>query len=141
METRLSLITLGVRDLKRSRAFYEKLGFTASSASNENVVFFQCGALALGLFGWDALAEDAQVPAAGEGFRGISVSQNVRTREEVARVLAEAEAAGAKIVRPAGEVFWGGHIGYFTDPDDHLWEIAWNPAFAIGPDGALTLPV
>ena len=140
METRLSLVTLGVRDLPRARAFYEKLGFKASSVSNENVTFFQCGALALGLFGWDALAEDAHVPAMGDGFRGVSLAQNVRTKEEVAKVLAEAEAAGGKVVKPAQDVFWGGPSGYFTDPDGHLWEVAWNEAFVIGADGSITLP-
>lgn len=140
METRLSLITLGVHDLPRARAFYEKLGFKASTVSNENVAFFQCGAMALGLFGWDALAKDAHVSERGDGFRGVSLAHNVRTREEVARVLAEAEAAGGVIVKPAQDVFWGGHSGYFTDPDGHLWEVAWNPGFVIGADGAIKLP-
>lgn len=140
MDCRLSLITLGVADIARSRAFYEKLGLRASNASNEDVVFFQLNGLALGLFGREALAEDAAVRAAGDGFRGVALAYNVRAREEVATVLAEAKAAGARIVRPAEDVFWGGHRGYFTDPDGHLWEVAWNPHFPLDEDGNLRLP-
>jgi catechol 2,3-dioxygenase-like lactoylglutathione lyase family enzyme len=140
VEPRLSLITLGVRDMARARAFYEALGFVASSASNEDVTFFQAGGAALGLFGWDPLAQDAGVPPAGDGFRGVTVAHNVRDKHEVAAVLAAAEAAGGRIVTPAHDVFWGGHNGYFADPDGHLWEIAWNPFFPLGDDGSLQLP-
>ncbi len=140
MEPRISLVTLGVKDVARARRFYERLGFRASSSSNEQVAFFQAGGMALGLYGWDALAEDAQVASAGAGFRGVSVAQNVRRKEDVAAVLAEAEAAGGRIVKPAEDVFWGGHSGYFADPDGHLWEVAWNPGFALAEDGALKLP-
>lgn len=140
MEPRISLITLGVRDVARARAFYESLGFVASSASNENVTFFQTGGAALGLFGWEPLAQDAGVTPTGDGFRGITVAHNVRDRADVAAVLAQAEAAGGRIVTPAHDVFWGGHNGYFTDPDGHLWEIAWNPFFPLGADGSLQLP-
>lgn len=140
MEPRISLVTLGVKDVARARRFYERLGFRASSASNEQVAFFQAGGMGLGLYGWDALAEDAQVASAGAGFRGVSVAQNVRRKEDVAAVLAEAEAAGGRIVKPAEDVFWGGHSGYFADPDGHLWEVAWNPGFALAEDGALKLP-
>lgn len=141
MEPRLSLVTLGVADMARARAFYEGLGFRASSASQDSVTFFQIGPLALGLFGRDALAADAGAPAgAPGGFSGITLAQNVRTREAVAAVLAEAEAAGGRIVKPAEDVFWGGHSGYFADPDGHLWEVAWNPFFEIAADGALKLP-
>ena len=140
MEPRISLITLGVRDVARARAFYEALGFVASSASNESVAFFPAGGAALGLFVWGSLAEDAGVEPAGEGFRGVTVAHNVRDKAEVAAVLAAAEAAGGRIVKPAQDVFWGGHNGYFADPDGHLWEIAWNPFFPIAPDGSLQLP-
>jgi catechol 2,3-dioxygenase-like lactoylglutathione lyase family enzyme len=140
VEPRLSLITLGVRDMARARAFYEALGFVASSAGNEDVTFFQAGGAALGLFGWDPLAQDAGVPPAGDGFRGVTVAHNVRDKHEVAAVLAAAEAAGGRIVTPAHDVFWGGHNGYFADPDGHLWEIAWNPFFPLGDDGSLQLP-
>jgi len=140
VEPRISLITLGVRNVASARAFYEALGFTASSASSESVAFFQAGGMALGLFGWDALADDARVPSAGDGFRGVTLAHNVRDKSEVAKVLAAAEAAGGRIVKPAQDVFWGGHCGYFADPDDHLWEVAWNPSFPIADDGSLQLP-
>lgn len=140
MEPRISLITLGVADVARARAFYERLGFVASSASNAQVTFFQLGDMALGLFGWDALAADAGVSAERGGFRGVALAQNVRTKADVAALLAEAEAAGGRIVKLAQDVFWGGHSGYFADPDGHLWEVAWNPGFALADDGALKLP-
>jgi hypothetical protein len=140
MESRLSLVTLGVTDIRRSRAFYEALGWKASSASNEHVTFFHGAGVVLALFGRDALAEDANLPADGTGFRGISLAHNVRTKEEVAALLLEAERAGARIVKPAQDVFWGGHSGYFADPDGHLWEIAWNPIFGLNAQGAVVLP-
>lgn len=141
MEPRISIVTLGVRDLARARAFYEALGFVVSSSSNDNIVFFQAGAMALALYGWEALAEDAQLPADGAGFRGLTLAHNVREKAQVAQVLAAAEAAGGRILKPAQDVFWGGHSGYFADPDGHLWEVAWNPGFEIAADGALLLPV
>lgn len=140
MEPRVSLITLGVADLARARTFYEKLGFRASSASQGDVVFFQAGALALSLYPRESLAEDAQVGAEGSGFAGLTLAHNVRSKGEVAAVLAEAERAGGRILKPAQDVFWGGHSGYFADPDGHLWEVAWNPFFELAPDGALKLP-
>jgi catechol 2,3-dioxygenase-like lactoylglutathione lyase family enzyme len=141
VEPRISLITLATRDLARAQAFYEALGFVASSSGNESVAFFRAGGVVLGLFGWDELAEDAGVPAAGEGFRGVTIAHNVRDRSEVATVLAAAEAAGGRIVTPAHDVFWGGHNGYFADLDGHLWEVAWNPFFPLAEDGSLDLPV
>lgn len=140
MEPRVSLITLGVADLARARAFYEALGFAASSASQDGIVFFQAGPLGLALFPRTELAHDVGVPAQGSGFRGITLSHNVRTKEEVGPVIAAAVAAGGREVKPAQDVFWGGHSGYFTDPDEHLWEVAWNPHAPIGPDGAFLLP-
>ncbi|MDQ7988690.1 MAG: VOC family protein [Candidatus Dactylopiibacterium sp.] len=131
MEARLTLITLGVADLARARAFYLALGFPLHPASQEKVVFLQANGLLLSLYGREALAEDVGCPAAGQGFRGITLAHNVAQREDVARVLAEAEAAGARIVKPAQEVFWGGVSGYFADPDEHLWEVAWNPFLKI----------
>ena len=112
-EPRVSLITLGVADLARARAFYESgLGFRASPASQGDIVFFQLGGLALALFPRAALAQDAGVEEAG----------------------------GGRITRGAEAAFWGGRTGYFTDPDGHLWEIAWNPHFTLEPDGSLRLP-
>lgn len=140
MEPRISLVTLGVADLARSRRLYERLGWRASGASQESVAFFQAGGMALGLYGREALAEDAGLSVEGSGFRGVALAYNVRTPEEVAATLAEAEAAGARVVKPAEDAFWGGRSGYFADPDGHLWEVAWNPHFPLGPDGSLRLP-
>jgi uncharacterized protein len=140
MERRINYITLGVADLARARAFYEKLGFHASSASQGDIVFFQLGAVTLSIFPREELAKDIGVSAEGGGFSGVTLAHNVATKEEVAVLLAEAEAAGGRIVKPAQDVFWGGHSGYFSDPDGHLWEVAHNPFVTIGPDGVIALP-
>lgn len=142
MEQRLSLVTLGVADVARSRRFYEEgLGWTPSSASRESIVFFQLGGIALALFGRAALAEDAHLPPTpAEGFGGITLAHNVGSRAEVDAVMAHAERAGARILKPAQDVFWGGYSGYFADPDGHPWEVAWNPFVTLGPDGSLRLP-
>ncbi len=140
MEPRVSLITLGVADLPRAKAFYTQLGFLASSVGGAEVVFLQAGPMALCLFPRESLACDADVPAEGSGFRGIAIAHNVRTREDVDAVIAEAVAAGAVTVKPAHDANWGGRSGYFADPDGHLWEVAWNPHFPLSPEGALSLP-
>ncbi len=140
MEQRLSLVTLGVRDLAVSRAFYRRLGWKESSPGNEDVAFFQCGGLVFALWSRDALMEDARVEGPGSGFANISLAHNVRSKAEVDATLNEAEKAGAKILRPAGDVFSGGYTGYFADPDGFAWEVAWNPGFEILPDGGIKLP-
>lgn len=142
MEPRVSLITLGVDDLERAQRFYEALGWKRSNASVAGeVAFYQAGGSALALWSWRSLAEDARVPAAGDGFRRAALAQNVRTKEDVDRVLAEAEAAGAVVTKPGEEPpHFTGRTGYFADPDGHLWEVAWNPAFKLAEDGSLTLP-
>jgi hypothetical protein len=140
MEPRISLVTLGVRDIERSRRFYLDLGWTLSSASNDDVAFFHSGGAVLGLYGRDALAEDAAIAAEGSGFGGIALSHNVATREEVETVLAEAVAAGATVLNPARDVFWGGYIAHFADPDGHPWEVAWNPGFPLDAEGRVQLP-
>lgn len=140
MEQRLSIVTLGVSDLSRSREFYERLGWRSSTASSEAIVFFQAGCMALALYPRAELARDANVAADGTGFAGITLAYNARSREDVDRVLAEAKAAGAKILKPAQEAFWGGYSGYFSDPDGFLWEVAWNPFFRIAENGAMQLP-
>lgn len=140
MEPRFSILSLGVRDLGASTAFYEGLGWQKSGQSNDTITFFQAGGAILGLYPWDALAEDAAVPPKGEGFQGFTIAHNCRSREEVDAVLAEAAAAGARITKPAQDVFWGGYSGYFADPDGHLWEVAWNPFFPIAEDGSIALP-
>jgi predicted lactoylglutathione lyase len=140
MEQRVSLINLGVADLTRSREFYERLGWRRSMAETEGVVFFQAGGMVLSLFPLSELAKDANIPADGYGFSGVALAYNARTREEVDAVPAEAQAAGAKILKPAQEAFWGGYSGYFADPVGFLWEVAWNPSFAIAGDGSIKLP-
>lgn len=141
MDQRLSLITLGVSDLAKSRAFYtEGLGWTASSASEESVVFIQLGGIGLALYPRHLLAEDANPPNTGRGFGGITLAYNARTKADVDTVLVQAERAGAKILKPAQDVFWGGYSGYFADPDGTPWEVAWNPHFPLSPDGSLNLP-
>ncbi len=127
MEQRLSVVTLGVADLERSRRFYEQgLGWRRANASDE-VVFYQAGGMVLALYRRNALAEDAHLPAEGSGFGGITLAYNARDRREVETALAEAAAAGATILKPAQDVFWGGYSGYFADPEGNLWEVAFNP--------------
>lgn len=140
MEQRVSIITLGVADLKRSQEFYERLGWRPSTAKSEGIVFFQAGGIALALYPRDELAKDANVAAAGDAFRAISLAYNGRNRAEVDTVLKEAEAAGAKILKPAQEALWNGYSGYFSDPDGFLWEVAWNPFFPIAKDGSIRIP-
>ncbi|MBM0224844.1 VOC family protein [Micromonospora sp. ATA51] len=139
MEQRISLVTLGVADLARARAFYERLGWRGQEV--EQTVFFQAGGLAVVLWGRDKLADDAGLTDRGaDGFGGLSLAQNVRSREEVDAILREAVEAGATVTRPARETFYGGYAGCFTDPDGHLWEIAWNPGLPLGEDGTLIVP-
>jgi catechol 2,3-dioxygenase-like lactoylglutathione lyase family enzyme len=140
MEQHVSIITLGVADLRRSREFYERLGWRRSMAKAEGVVFFQAGGMALALFPRAELAKDANVAAEGDGFKGISLAYNARSRAEVDSVLDEAEAAGAILLKPAQEAFWGGYSGYFSDPDGFLWEVAWNPSFSMAEDGSIRIP-
>ena len=140
MEQRVSIITLGVADLGRSREFYERLGWRRSMAKEEGIVFFQAGGMALALYPRSELAKDANIAADGQGFNGVALAYNARTREEVDSVLVEAKVAGARILKPAEQAFWGGYSGYFSDPDGFLWEVAWNPSFPIAADGSIRLP-
>ncbi len=140
MEQRVSIVTLGVADLKRSREFYERLGWRRSMAKAEGVVFFQAGGMALALYPRQELAKDANIAADGQGCSGMALAYDARSREEVDSVVAEAAAAGAKILKPAQEAFWGGYSGYFSDRDGFSWEIAWNPSFPIAQDGSLHIP-
>ena len=127
MDAHITLITLGVSNLQRSVAFYEGgLGLPRSNNS-QAIAFFQMRGTILSLYPWDKLAEDAQVPSSGSGFRGFTLSHNVASREEVDQILDQAVKAGAKLAKPAQKAAWGGYHGYFSDPDDHLWEVAWNP--------------
>ena len=139
MEQRVSLITLGVRDLERARAFYEGLGWTTRAAPGDDVVFFQAGGIVVALWGRDQLAEDSGVDDSG-GWGGVTLAYNTRTPAEVDEVIEQARAAGAAIPREPGETFWGGYSGMFVDPDGHPWEVAHNPRWTITEDGATVLP-
>lgn len=133
MKPRISMITLGVRDLAVAVKFYEiGLGFPRMESPPE-VAFFTLNGSWLGLYSRTALAEDATVPPEGNGFEGFTLSHNVSSEEEVEQVMSQALAAGATLVKAAQKVFWGGYSGYFKDPDGHLWEIAHNPHFWVGP--------
>jgi uncharacterized protein len=138
MDQRVSLVTLGVRDLSRVRAFYEALGWKTNAAADDDVVFFQAGCMIVALWGRDRLAEDTAVEDTG-GWGGITLAYNTRSPEEVDAVIAEAEAAGGTILRPGAETFWGGYSGVFADPEGHAWEVAHNPHWAIGEDGSVSL--
>jgi hypothetical protein len=139
MEQRLSVITLLVRDLAAARAFYlDGLGWRASSSGGDEITFIDAGGVVLGLYPRDAFQNEVEVGAAGGA--AVTLAHNTRSREEVDTVLAEAEAAGGRIVKPAEEVFWGGYSGYVADPDDHLWEIVWNPFWSLDDAGRVVLP-
>ena len=138
MEQRLSLITLGVADLARARAFYEALGWRSGAAPADDVVFFQSSGMIVALWGRDQLAEDSGVEDAG-GWGGVTLAHNVNSPKEVDAVIAEAEKAGARIARPGGKTFWGGYSGIFVDPEGHPWEVAHNPHWTLGQDGSITL--
>jgi catechol 2,3-dioxygenase-like lactoylglutathione lyase family enzyme len=138
MEQRVSLVTLGVHDLPRARAFYEALGWRTNAGPDDGVVFFQAGGMIVALWGRADLAEDSGVQDSG-GWGGITLAHNVRSPAEVDALIAEADAAGATVTRPGAETFWGGYSGAFTDPDGHAWEVAHNPHWTLADDGSVTL--
>jgi catechol 2,3-dioxygenase-like lactoylglutathione lyase family enzyme len=138
VEQRLSLVTLGVADLARARAFYEALGWRTGAAPADDVVFFQSGGMIVALWGRDQLTEDSGVEDGG-GWGGVTLAHNVGSPEEVDAVIAEADKAGARIARPGGKTFWGGYSGVFVDPDGHPWEVAHNPHWTIAEDGSVRL--
>ena len=138
MDQRVSLVTLGVADLDRARRFYEALGWTSPSVPDDGVVFFQCGGMVLALWSRASLAEDSAVVDPG-GWGGVTLAYNARSPEDVDAVIAEAEAAGARIARHGAETFWGGYSGAFVDPEGHAWEVAHNPHWTIQDDGSVTL--
>ena len=136
----LSLVTLGVRDVSASRAFYEGLGLIASGFESDDIAFFDMNGTVLALYGREALARDANVPTGGEGFRASACAFNVASETDVDAVIVHAEACGARITRQPERVFWGGYSGYFADPDGHLWEVAYNPITELDEHGRLTVP-
>ena len=129
MKPKISLLTLGVRDMARSLAFYrDGLGLpTHNYEEGADVVFFALEGTWLAIHPREKLAEDAQIPAEGHGFSGVTIAHNEQSKEKVDEVYARAVAAGAKVVKKPQDVFWGGYSGYFADPDGHLWEVAFNP--------------
>ena len=136
---RVTLITLGVADLDRSRQFYAALGWIPTR-EQEGVIFYQINGLVLGLFGLGPLAEDQGRPDAVLGSGAMTLAQNFRTTEEVDAAFARALTAGAAALKKPEEVFWGGYSGYYADPDGHVWEVAMNPFWPLNDDGSLTLP-
>jgi len=130
MEPRISLVTLGVRDLGRALAFYEALGWSDAQQPDDEIAFFQAGGMVFGL--WTALG--------GHGAPGIELAHNVRSPEEVDALLAAAQRAGATIVRPAARAEWGGYTGAFADLDGYVWEVAQNPDWTLRDDGSIRLP-
>lgn len=138
MERRISLITLGVADVSRSRAFYDALGWAGTSPDGE-VVFIQTGGMVLALWDRALLAADSARPDGG-GWGGVTLAHNVRSPAEVDAVLREAADAGATIGRPGAPTEWGGYSGVFVDPDGHPWEVAHNPAWELADDGTVHLP-
>ena len=138
MKQRVSLITLGTRDLGRARRFYEALGWRTGAAPGDDVVFFQAGDMVLALWDRERLAEDSGV-ADGGGWGGVTLALNLGSPPEVDTAIEEARAAGAEIVREPAETFWGGYSGVFVDPDGHAWEVAHNPHWTIAEDGSLRI--
>ena len=139
MDQRLSLITLGVSDLDRSRSFYEGLGWRTRAEPGDDVVFFQAGGMIVALWDRKTLASDSEVEDSG-GWGGITLAYNTRSSEEVDAVIEEARKAGATIGREPAETFWGGYSAIFIDPDGHPWEVAHNPRWTIADDGSVRLP-
>ena len=132
MEPRISIITLGVTDLPRAVEFYrDGLGLPLYDENTESIAFFQNHGTWMALYPREALAEDVGIAAEGSGFSGVTLAHNVRSREEVDALLDVAVAAGANLIKPAQDTFWGGYSGYFADPEGYLWEVAWNPHFWI----------
>jgi predicted lactoylglutathione lyase len=138
MEQRLSLVTLGVGDLARARAFYEALGWTTGAGADDDVVFFQAGGMIVALWSRASLAEDSGVEDSG-GWGGVTPAYNARSPAEVDAVIEEARRAGARIAREPVATFWGGYSGVFVDPEGHPWEVAHNPHWTIAEDGSVHL--
>jgi catechol 2,3-dioxygenase-like lactoylglutathione lyase family enzyme len=140
MNQYLHIITLGVRDFKKSVEFYSKtLGWKASSNSNDDIAFFQAGGVVLALYPREKLAEDAVIAPEGSGFSGFTLAYNARSEAEVDEIITDLKAKGVKIVKEPQKVFWGGYSSYFADPDDHRWEVAFNPFFVFDDNGNLKL--
>lgn len=141
MEPRISIITLGVASLEKSFNFYTQLGFTSSKKPEDGIIFFKSNGVCLALYPLAELTKDVSADLAvnRSGFSGITLAQNTRSKAEVDALLELAEKAGGKIEKPAQEVFWGGYSGYFSDPDGHLWEVAYADCWEFNEDGSLVI--
>lgn len=138
MQARISMISLGVKDLQAAIAFYQHgLGLPRKEPYSDEIAFFNLNGTWLGLYPWDKLAEDAIISPDGTGFRGVTLAHNVESKEEVDALMAKAVSLGATMIKKPQEVFWGGYSGYFADLDGHLWEIAMNPFTWIGPENTI----
>lgn len=136
MEQRLTIISLGVQDLEAATHFYEtKFGWQKNDSSNENITFFTLNGILLGLYNRAALAEDAEVPEAGNGFRGVTIAHNARSEAEVDTIINDLREKGVNIIKEPSKVFWGGYSSYIADLDGHLWEIAYNPYLPLDEQG------
>lgn len=135
----VSVLTLGVADLERASAFYEMLGFMRSKKSDEQITWFATGGTVLALYPWKALAEDANVPHEGSGFRGTTMAMNVESEKEVDDLIERVRGLGGRIVKEPQRAFWGGYHSYFQDRDGHLWEVAYNPFTPVDPSGRLDI--
>ncbi|SJN52835.1 Glyoxalase-like domain protein [Vibrio ruber DSM 16370] len=141
MEPRISIITLGVKNLETSYNFYAALGFTSPQKPADGIIFFKTGGVCLALYPLDELADDVspEFAAPCSGFSGVTLAHNTRSKEEVDEVLALAVSVGAKLEKPAKDAFWGGYSGYFSDPDGHLWEVAYGDCWDFNEDGSLVI--
>tara|TARA_Y100001960_G_scaffold317751_1_gene386529 strand:- start:2442 stop:2870 length:429 start_codon:yes stop_codon:yes gene_type:complete len=141
MEPRVSIITLGVESLERSFQFYSKLGFQSSKSPEDGIIFFKTGGVCLALYPLAALAEDVSpdMNSKRQGFSGVTLAHNTRSKQEVDDILALAVDAGATLEKQAQDVFWGGYSGYFSDPDGYLWEVAYGDCWEFNPDGSLVI--
>ena len=135
MKPRISMISLGVQDLRKATTFYQDgLGLPRLQPYSDDITFFDLNGSWLGLYPWDKLAEDAGITPAGSGYRGVALCHNLHSKEAVDEQMQEAINAGASLVKKPQEVFWGGYSGYFSDLDGHLWELAYNPFAWVGPE-------
>ncbi len=140
MKQHLHLITLGVKDFKKSYEFYaETLGWKASSASQDDVAFFQAGGVVFAIYPREKLAEDALISPKGSGFSGVTLAYNAQSETEVEEIIKDLKSKGVKIIKEPQKAFWGGYSSYFADPDDFRWEVAYNPFFAFDENGNLKL--
>ena len=136
MEQRISIITLCVSDLKKARAFYDALGWkVASEDQAEEIVAYSLQNMVLALYPWDKMVDEVKIPAERSGYSAFTIAYNLNSENEVNDVLEEAQKAGGQLIKPAEKVFWGGYSGFFSDPDGNLWEVAYNPFSALGPNG------